>query len=165
MQDSWNSQYDSYKPPTPSIHGGDENTLPAVGNTMPSQYYYDQSVGGGSSASAMGQTMGSTLMTQEALEEKRRKALREKEREVAARLRQRELMNQKREMELTKKLEDERIRREQEQSRLEAQRREEEDREKKRLENQILLEEKARQENEERRRLAQIEKKREQALR
>lgn len=161
---SYDSRYDSYKPPTPSMHGGDENTLPAVGNTMPTDYFYDNNTSV-SGASGMGQTMSSTLMTQEALEEKRRKALREKERETAARLRQRELMNQKRDMELKKRIEDEKVRREQEAARLEATRREEEDREKKRLHNQQELDDKARRENEERRRLTQVEKKREQALR
>ena len=46
-------------------------------------------------------------MTQEELEEKRRRALREREREVAAKQRQRELLAQRREMELKKRLQDE----------------------------------------------------------
>jgi hypothetical protein len=157
---SYDSRYmDSYKPPTPSVHG-DENILPSVGSAMPHDYSFRPDSG-----MAMGQTMMSTLMSQEALEEKRRRVLREKEREAAAKSRHRELMNQKREMELKKKNEEDQIKREQEAFRLEQQSREEREKEERRVQNMQMLEEKVRKEEEERRRMLQIERKRDHALR
>ena len=104
-------------------------------------------------------------MTQEELEEKRRRALREREREVAAKQRQRELLAQRREMELKKRLQDEQMKREQEAQRLEAMQKEDLERESRRLENMQAMEEERLRQEEERRRLGQIEKKREQTLR
>ena len=167
-EDSYNSRY-SFKPPTPPLPDeGTKTTFPAVFSANYSYASSMNSPGRGEfspSTSQMGQTAMPTVMSQDALEERRRRALKEKERELAARQRQRELLSQKRENELKKKNEEEQLQREKEALRLEAIERENYEKEQRRQESIKNAELKSKQEEEERRRLALVEKKREQALR
>ena len=159
--DSYNSRYmDSYKPPTPPMEHQPGSPL---GNRH-AHVAPPASVRSNSSLSRMAEAMNSAV-TQEELEEKRRRALREREREMAAKQRQRELLAQRREMELKKRLQDEAQKREQEAQRLEGLKREDLERESRRRENMDALEEERLREEEERRRLGHIEKRREQTLR
>ena len=159
--DSYNSRYmDSYKPPTPPMpmdHGDPDGPRHA-------HVAVPASVRSNSSISRMADAMNSAV-TQEELEEKRRRALREREREMAAKQRQRELLAQRREMELKKRLQDEQMKREQEAQRLDALQKEDMERDDRRKERMESMEEERLRAEEERRRLGAIEKKREQTLR
>jgi len=150
----------SYKPPTPPVLDMPHTTRPAHMGSMAQDSYRS----GSSMSGDMGGTMGGTL-SQEALEEKRRKALREREREISAKQRQRELLAQRRDMELKKRIEDEALRKLQETARLDEMQRDDMDKERRREDNRQRNEDHQRSEDDERRRLAQIEKKREQTLR
>ena len=162
--DSYNSRYmDSYKPPTPPM----EHQQP--GSPLENRHVHKApqppaSVRSSSSLSRMAESMNKAV-SQEELEEKRRRALREREREVAAKQRQRELLAQRREMELKKRVQDEQMKREQEAQRIELLQKDDIERETRRRENMQAMEDERLREEEERRKLGQIEKKREQTLR
>ncbi len=90
--------------------------------------------GASTPSSQLGYTTMPTVMSHDALEEKRRRALREKERELAARQRQKELLAQKRENELKKKSEGDQLQRENGELRLDSIERENFEKEQKRIE-------------------------------